>query len=237
MCSTTAFGWKRCAVRSAIIFLGVAVGESVPRFDIVMALIGGSLTGPLVFVLPPLIYSKAIALKARSMGATAPEVYSGSERRRSTGGMLTDPRAHSRSIYYGVLGVPKTEYHRYSYVYYDDLDDEFEEVADNENRGFINGHASEEFLMTRRGDDDGPIFVDASRPFSAYRTHAPSTQPVSRPTSCSFRKWNNWFGYLIVVFGIAITVSSTYINIKNTIRFVQFAPPCIMNATVEQNPV
>ncbi|XP_076662667.1 solute carrier family member mahogany isoform X2 [Andrena cerasifolii] len=204
------FGWKRCAIRSAIIFLGVAVGESVPRFDIVMALIGGSLTGPLVFVLPPLIYSKAIALKARSIGASAPEVYS---------------------------GVPKTEYHRYSYVYYDDLDDEFDEVTENENNGFINGQASEEFLMTRRGHDDGPLFLDASRPFNAYRKHAPSTQPVPRSKSCNFRRWNNWFGYLIVVFGIAITVSSTYINIKNTIRFVQFTPPCIVNATVEQNPL
>ncbi|KAG6798144.1 proton-coupled amino acid transporter 4 isoform X1 [Apis mellifera caucasica] len=38
------FGWKRCLIRSAIVFLGVAVGESVPRFDIVMVLIGGSLT-------------------------------------------------------------------------------------------------------------------------------------------------------------------------------------------------
>lgn len=51
-------------MRSGIMALGVALGESVPRFDVVMALIGGSLTGPLVFVLPPLMYARAKRLKA-----------------------------------------------------------------------------------------------------------------------------------------------------------------------------
>ena len=50
------FNWRRCAVRSGVVFLSVLVGESVPRFDLVMGLIGGSLTGPLMFILPPLFY-------------------------------------------------------------------------------------------------------------------------------------------------------------------------------------
>ncbi|XP_076235613.1 solute carrier family member mahogany isoform X2 [Calliopsis andreniformis] len=204
------FGWKRCAVRSAVVFLGVAVGESVPRFDIVMALIGGSLTGPLVFVLPPLMYSKAMALKARSMQTSTPEIYS---------------------------GVPKTDYHRYSYVYYDDLDGEFDDVLDDENLASDSGLTSEEFLMTRRDHDVKPVFVDASRPFKIYRRVSAPVEPVRKPLiNFSARKWSDWFGCLIVFFGIAVTVSSTYINIKNTIRFVQFTPPCIVNATILQNP-
>ncbi|CAK9815694.1 Amino acid transporter AVT1C [Anthophora quadrimaculata] len=230
------FGWRRCAIRSAIVFLGVAVGESVPRFDIVMALIGGSLTGPLVFVLPPLVYSKAIALKARSVRPLTPEVYSGSERRRSSEGMSTDPRIHSRSIYYGVLGVPKTEYHRYSYVYYDD--DEFEGIVDYENDTVVSGEANEEFLMSNRARDDKPVFVDASRPIRIYKSVVTPEKMISKSTMrCNCRRWNDWFGYLIVLFGIIITISSTYINIKNTIRYVQFTPPCIVNATVIQNPL
>ncbi|OAD53868.1 Proton-coupled amino acid transporter 4, partial [Eufriesea mexicana] len=230
------FGWKRCAIRSAIVFLGVVVGESVPRFDIVMALIGGSLTGPLVFVLPPLVYSKAVALKARSMRPLTPEVYSGSERRQSSEGMSTDPRIHSRSIYYGVLSVPKTEYHRYSYVYYDELEDEFDEIMDYENSPIDSGQVTEEFLMTKRIHDSGPVFVDASQPLSVYKRAGFPKEPISKSViRYNCRRWNDWFGYLIVFFGIVITISSTYINIKNTIRYVQFTPSCIANATVVQN--
>ncbi|KAF3429696.1 hypothetical protein E2986_02177 [Frieseomelitta varia] len=230
----TDFGWKRCAIRSAIVFLGVAVGESVPRFDIVMALIGGSLTGPLVFVLPPLIYSKAVTLKARSMRPLTPEVYSGTERRRSSGGMSTDPRIHSRSIYYGVLSVPTPEYHRYSYVYYDD---EFDEITDYENDDIPSREATEEFLMTKRIRDSDPVFVDASEPYGIYkRIEAPKES--RRAICCNCQKWGDWLGYLIVIFGIVFTISSTYINIKNTIRYVQFTPPCIANVTkIAQNPV
>ncbi|XP_076223987.1 solute carrier family member mahogany isoform X2 [Nomia melanderi] len=163
------FGWKRCAVRSAIIFLGVAVGETVPRFDIVMALIGGSLTGPLVFVLPPLVYSKIMALKKRSMRTSTPDVYSGSERRRSIGGGISaDSRIHSRSIYYGVLGMPKNDYHRYSYVYYDELEDEFDDIVGYDDNTVNVREPNEQYLMTTRRHDGEPVFIDASR---SYRTH------------------------------------------------------------------
>ncbi|KAK1128801.1 hypothetical protein K0M31_019949 [Melipona bicolor] len=228
------FGWKRCAMRSAIVFLGVAVGESVPRFDIVMALIGGSLTGPLVFILPPLIYSKAVTLKARSMRPLTPEVYSGTERRRSSGGMSTDPRIHSRSIYYGVLSVPTPEYHRYSYVYYDD---EFDEITGYENDAIPSREATEEFLMTKRIRDSEPVFMDASQPYGIYK-RIEAAKESKRAICCNCRKFSNWLGYLIVIFGIVFTISSTYINIKNTIRYVQFTPPCIANVTkIAQNPV
>ncbi|XP_076278446.1 solute carrier family member mahogany [Lasioglossum baleicum] len=229
------FGWKRCAIRSAIIFLGVAVGESVPRFDVVMALIGGSLTGPLVFVLPPLVYTRIMALKRRSMRVPTPEVYSGSQRRRSVGGGIsTDPRVHSRSIYYGVLGVPKNEYHRYSYVYYDELEDEYDEIVDYEDDVVDTGETSEQYLMTTRNHDGEPIFIDASCPYRMHR-RVTSDQPIRKSIlNCTVRRWHDWFGYLIVLFGIAVTISSTYINVKNTIRFVQFTPPCIVNVTAFQ---
>lgn len=103
----SAFGWKRCAMRSAVVFLSVVVGESVSRFDIVMALIGGSLTGSLIFVLPPLIYTRALALKKKSHATTAEErIYSGSRKRLNDEEQrLMDPGAHSRSIYYGFLST------------------------------------------------------------------------------------------------------------------------------------
>ncbi|XP_071450963.1 uncharacterized protein mah [Hetaerina americana] len=50
------FNWKRCAIRSFILMTAVLLAETVPRFDLVMGLIGAALTGPLMFLLPPLFY-------------------------------------------------------------------------------------------------------------------------------------------------------------------------------------
>lgn len=101
----SAFGWKRCAMRSAVVFFSVAVAESVSRFDIVMALIGGSLIGSLVFTLPPLIYSRALALKKKS-SMTPERVHTGFRRRfNGEERHLMDSGAHSCSIYYGFLNT------------------------------------------------------------------------------------------------------------------------------------
>lgn len=45
----------------------VAVGETVPRFDLLMGLIGALLTGPLMFLLPPLFYIKIQSLRRSKM--------------------------------------------------------------------------------------------------------------------------------------------------------------------------
>lgn len=131
--------------------------------------------------------------------------------------------------------MPTPEYHRYSYVYYDD---EFDEITDYENDA-IPSRETEEFLMTKRIRDSGPVFVDASQPYGIYeRIEAPNESVSKRAICCNCRKWADWLGYLIIIFGIVITISSTYINIKNTIRYVQFTPPCIANVTkIAQNPV
>lgn len=52
------FNHKRCILRTILTILAIVIAESVPRFDLVMSLIGGTLTGPLVFILPPLFYIK-----------------------------------------------------------------------------------------------------------------------------------------------------------------------------------
>lgn len=38
--------------------MAVFLGESVPRFDVVMGLVGSTLTGPLMFIFPPLFFLK-----------------------------------------------------------------------------------------------------------------------------------------------------------------------------------
>lgn len=50
-------------MRSLLVAAAVLIGELVPKFDLVMGVIGGTLTGPLVFVLPPLFYAKISRLE------------------------------------------------------------------------------------------------------------------------------------------------------------------------------
>lgn len=38
--------------------MGIILAETVPEIDMVMSIIGGTLTGPLTFILPPLFYIK-----------------------------------------------------------------------------------------------------------------------------------------------------------------------------------
>jgi vesicular inhibitory amino acid transporter len=86
-------------MRSAVVFLGVALGESVPRFDIVMSLIGGTLTGPLIFILPPLIYSKLRGLYVKRMLSisTYERQYFNSEKRiNSVNEIFNKPEIHLR---------------------------------------------------------------------------------------------------------------------------------------------
>ncbi|XP_047540222.1 uncharacterized protein LOC125073438 isoform X3 [Vanessa atalanta] len=65
------FGVKRCLLRSGIVAFAVFLGESVPRFDLVMSLVGSTLTGPLMFIFPPLFFLrlcyKRYQIKASAM--------------------------------------------------------------------------------------------------------------------------------------------------------------------------
>ncbi|VEN57605.1 unnamed protein product [Callosobruchus maculatus] len=75
------FNSKRCILRTTLTILAIVIAESVPRFDLVMSLIGGTLTGPLVFVLPPLIYLKMLSMQHRyeedlALGSFASVLYS-----------------------------------------------------------------------------------------------------------------------------------------------------------------
>ncbi|GBP34155.1 hypothetical protein EVAR_30706_1 [Eumeta japonica] len=57
------FTLRRCIVRSTIVAFAVFLGEAVPRFDLVMGLIGSTLTGPLMFIFPPLLFLKLCYMK------------------------------------------------------------------------------------------------------------------------------------------------------------------------------
>ncbi|XP_014483435.1 PREDICTED: uncharacterized protein LOC106748978 [Dinoponera quadriceps] len=232
------FGWKRCAMRSAVVLLSVIVGESVSRFDIVMALIGGSLTGSLVFVLPPLIYSRVLALKQKSTeAAVTEEIHSGSRRRFSGEEQHSmDIKAHSRSIYYGFLSATNNP-RRYTYLYYDDLMDDEEDSRPNDHHEDNRNKGVTQIPLSNTHPVDRPFLIDAAEPTVtrpvkfADSVREEIMEKTAPKRLCDFEKMVNGFGYFIVAIGVAITMSSTYINVWNTVRYVRFTPPCIINAT------
>lgn len=57
------FNHKRCILRTTLTIVAILLAESVPRFDLVMSIIGGTLTGPLVFILPPLFFLKLLHIQ------------------------------------------------------------------------------------------------------------------------------------------------------------------------------
>lgn len=46
--------------------MAVFLGESVPRFDLVMGLVGSTLTGPLMFIFPPLFFLRLCYMKSNN---------------------------------------------------------------------------------------------------------------------------------------------------------------------------
>ncbi|XP_050356349.1 probable sodium-coupled neutral amino acid transporter 6 [Nymphalis io] len=63
---------QRCLLRSGIVALAVFLGESVPRFDLVMGLIGSTLTGPLMFVFPPLFFLRLCYKRSQIKASAMP---------------------------------------------------------------------------------------------------------------------------------------------------------------------
>lgn len=62
-CFVLAFNIRRCLIRSFIVALTVLIAAMLPKFDVVMGIIGGTLTGPLIFVFPPLFYQKIVRME------------------------------------------------------------------------------------------------------------------------------------------------------------------------------
>ncbi|XP_061399780.1 uncharacterized protein LOC133335523 [Musca vetustissima] len=57
------FSLKRVAIRTSVVALQVIISEFLPSFDALMDIVGGTITGPLVFILPPLLYRRMVQLE------------------------------------------------------------------------------------------------------------------------------------------------------------------------------
>ncbi|KAF2896920.1 hypothetical protein ILUMI_09256 [Ignelater luminosus] len=52
------YHWKRCVLRTLMVFVMVFIGETIPRFGKILSLVGGSTITLLTFVLPPYFYMR-----------------------------------------------------------------------------------------------------------------------------------------------------------------------------------
>lgn len=67
---------QRCLIRSSVVAVAVFLAETVPRFDLVMGLVGSTLTGPLMFIFPPLFFLKLCYLKSKKDITESQNAYS-----------------------------------------------------------------------------------------------------------------------------------------------------------------
>lgn len=179
-----------------------------------MALIGGSLTGPLVFILPPLIYSRIKKLEAERNRTPTQRIFSTKERR---GGydIIADPKVHSQSIHHGFKFDSETaSTSRNSYIYYDNSSDLSDYSLEDDGNAFRQ-----------------PVHLDVSKPIPEIRQQVNRSNRGRDEEGNFKRRFSDWFGYLVVFLGVILTISATYINIRNTIKFVEFTPPCIVNVS------
>lgn len=76
-CYISGFNYRRCLIRSGLALIGILIAEAVPRFDLVMSLIGGALTGPLVFIFPPMLYMKMVSIRQELQQNLQLEIFKG----------------------------------------------------------------------------------------------------------------------------------------------------------------
>ncbi|XP_077302312.1 solute carrier family member mahogany [Arctopsyche grandis] len=142
------FNIRRCLIRSLIVAFAVLLGEMVPRFDLVMSLIGSTLTGPLMFILPPLFYSKLLKMKKQ----------------------------------------------------------------------------------LHQGELDRACQETEKRPILSYNHE----RRVGKDSNClriPFEKFDTFVSFLIICFGVIVTIVATFYNWMNIIQYAQFRPSCLINIT------
>lgn len=90
-------------------------------------------------------------------------------------------------------------------------------------------------IIIRKSQKHQPMLIDATETTMIQtRNSKERLKKIPKERSLwKFIRTINYFSYLIVIIGIVITVSSTYVNIRNTIRYVRFTSPCIFNTTTK----
>lgn len=198
----------------------VIIGEAVPRFDLVMGLLGGALTGPLMFILPPIIHYRLRSILWRKQLIARLEKYQ------------TDPGVILRGELLRKTTLPPHQL-TYSPNAFGLVTNEMAESGDFETPSSTD---SQPPSLRLPAEDDfsfpppATLFDPpprAPRSLGRQLLALVSTEVDDVVTNLSF--FELCFTFVIVGAGIMATLVATYYALVGNIAYANFAPPCIVN--------
>lgn len=156
--------------------MAVIIAELVPQFDLVMGIIGGTLTGPLIFILPPLFYCRLIRMERDF-----------------------DERNER-----------------------DTINNAVSETNFGDDETILNDHDQQQ----RQQQQQKP-YIDS------YGTFTKQPKPIVSRSSWLFCFCNDSLLCIcVIIFGIIVTITSTYFNLLTASNFDEFRSPCIQNISL-----
>lgn len=153
----------------------MTIAELLPQFDMVMGIIGGTLSGPLIFILPPLFYRRLIQMERD---------FDERNEHESQNSMTITSFGHDNV--------------------------------------FGNGNAN------NNSDND-----HEHRHIDSYGTFAKPSKPnIVRSKWLNCFKSDSIICISVVVFGLIVTITSTYFNLMTVSSVDDFRSPCIQNISL-----
>lgn len=214
------FSWQRCILRTLLVALMILVAATVPRVDLVMGLVGGSLTAPLMFVFPAVFYARLRAMQPQPVTVSSVHqpldeympVHEGLRQ-----GLTTVLEIHSTVERY------EDTYSNWKIMFNNAA--EVHKGSDNYRILFKKHKPREEFMNTN--------LTYRYRSFwAAVKSIAQSVidtfSVTSYPRLGPMTTWEKTMVVCIVICGVAATIVSTYYNVRDTIRYATFIPPCLI---------
>lgn len=236
----------------------VVLGEAVPRFDLVMGLIGGSLTGPLMFILPPLFYARLrrMSWRARLLRRQAATVSASPglpwvpehDKVRPLGQGLAAPRRgyhviHERPTSFQallsadlVLGSPGKEMEAVMKLLATDrypapgqVQHPLQHPPQHQLPDrLLQSHTRHDAVLQRRPRRGPWRWL---RRLLALDCLSLETCLEAGPMS----RGEYLLTGLVVVLGVAATLAATFFSVRDTLRYATFTPPCLKNVTQASN--
>lgn len=155
--------------------MAVIIAELVPQFDLVMGIIGGTLTGPLIFILPPLFYRRLIRMERDF-----------------------DERNER-----------------------DTINDSVNETKFGDDENILNDHDQrQQQQQSQQHTDSYGTFTKQPKRF------------VSRSSWLLCFCNESLLCISVVIFGIIVTITSTYFNLLSASNLDEFRSPCIQNISL-----
>ncbi|XP_075233164.1 uncharacterized protein LOC142331271 isoform X2 [Lycorma delicatula] len=214
------FNWLRCLLRTSLVLLSVMLSEIVPRFDLIMGLVGGSMMGPIMFILPPLFYARLRAMEPQPdlesiIPQTTDDVITMTLGSKD---YVTTPITKKQYYYLKTskneqnVKSTKKNIHKYSY----------EKLPNDENEDNEVVSAQTSCLLI-------DFFVRSCKKIKNNFLNLVSLDNYSKIGPLVV--WERIITAIIVFCGIVATFLSTYYSLTEAINYTRFTPPCFINVT------